>query len=193
MPVQLSNNHEVVQTLLRDLADARRVCWETASGSETSSRAFVPHSKITELLTTNVVHSILQVYCRQPCPINTASVLQYSPRGVCILLEIGYAQHLPSFVRYPELRDDKLPRIARPQRFPREADIWEKFSKLQWEYFPVSLDNTPSMFEHNHVIPFLDMEILATGSSATLYKVTLHSEYDALQNAEEVSLSNTQV
>jgi hypothetical protein len=193
MQVPLSNHHEIVQTLLRDLADARRVCWETASGSKTSSRTFVPRSKVKELLTSNVVHSILRVYCRQPCPINITSVLQYSPRGVCILLETGYAQHLPSFVRFPELRDDKLPLIARPQRFPREGDIWEKFSKLQWEYFPVSLDTTPSMFEYDHCIPFLDMEILATGSSATLYKVTLDREYDALYSVEEASPSNAKV
>ena len=193
MQVPLTNHHEVVQALRRDLIDARVVCWETASGSKTSSRSFVPCSKVEELLTDNVVRSILRVYCRHPCPINTTNVLQLSPRGVCILLEIGYAHHLLSFVRFPELRDNKLPLTTRPKRFPQEDDIWEKFSKLQWEYFPVKLDTNPSMFELNHIIPFLDMKILASGSSATLYKVTLHREYDELYNVEEVSPSNTRV
>lgn len=188
MQTPLSTHDEAVQALLQKLDFIREQCYEIIRPElKRPLPHFVPGSKVRELLTYPVVNSVLRSKCRSPLPVPVQSVLQCCPRGLCILLEIGYGQYIPWFAQHPELRDDRLPLFSRPGPFPKDGDIWEKFSERQWEYFPVTMNPTQSYYEKTHVLPFLTKEYLVGGFTAKLHKVTLASEYDALYRSDEVS------
>lgn len=193
MSAPLSNHDDVVQTLLQKLVRIREQCLEIRPGPKQHPLpAFVPGSKVKQLLSHAVVDSVLRAKCRTPLPVSVPSILQCCPRGLCILLEIGYGQYIPYFAQHPELRDDRLPLQSRPARFPQDGDIWEQFFVRQWEYFPVPLYAFASNFEETHVVPFLEKVYLVGGSTAKLYKVTLSREYDFLLNEEVSSLAPAQ-
>lgn len=103
-----------------------------------------------------------------------------------ILLSIDLGRHIRKFLGHQQFYDDKLPFIS-PHDFPQHTDsqsetLYEQFRKAQWRFCAVTLrqgqmgdirDETP--------MPYIEQVYLGEGRSSRVYRVTVHPEYDHLE------------
>ena len=128
-------------------------------------------------------------------PIDTGDIQQKHSRVFFILILIGMGRYIQHFVRYNNLSDHHLPFDYRPPSFPPTSsgiDFFASFCRQQWAFCaPVFTYNMHQRFGIQEILPFTDVEELASGGSPTTYRVIIHEAYNRLSteaNAHEVSI-----
>ena len=129
-------------------------------------------------------------------PVEPDAVLNGYTRVFAILIDIGKGRFIEEFVKHDSLSDQKLPFEVAPPRFPRDADDSEFFTKFhehQWKFCPYIFVRNKIDAELNkrYILPIVSMERIAEGGSSTVYKITLHPEYDTLvPDTEQVKIDS---
>jgi hypothetical protein len=129
-------------------------------------------------------------------PVEPDAVLNGYTRVFAILIDIGKGHFIEEFVKHDSLSDQKLPFEVAPPRFPREADDSEFFTKFhehQWKFCPYVFVRNKIDAELNkrYILPIVSIEQIAEGGSSTVYKITLHPEYDTLvTDTEQVKIDS---
>lgn len=154
-----------------------------------ATRPFMPLSQLDKYLREgNRTKRLLQALFHpgQP-PIEPEDVWQNCIIVFSILLLIGKGPFISEFIQHEELWDVKLPFSLRPSRFPPSPDgdrFFDSFFQQQWQFYPHTFRQNVinAQVENERVLPILDKQLLGEGSSAFIYKIKLHPDYDKLRN-----------
>ncbi|QIX02121.1 hypothetical protein AMS68_007638 [Peltaster fructicola] len=98
-----------------------------------------------------------------------------------ILVYIGAGDCIERFIEHG-IKDDTLPLREKPEALPHEKQ-WQAFDNVQWRFKPQRLDSeTRHVYHPKAIIPYIAKSRVPDGSgtTGTLYEVTLHREYDGL-------------
>ncbi|EXJ92077.1 NEK protein kinase [Capronia epimyces CBS 606.96] len=128
------------------------------------------------------------------------SVAQKCRRVFTILLIIGHSNHISSFVGNHNLWDSRLPfRPDDRKLFPKlngGEDFFEQFYKEQWRFCvePMSHNLHPVTMDDMRILPIIKMEQLDKhrGVSAVVRKITIHPDYDELDETPPDEQTNRQ-
>ncbi|EME78933.1 uncharacterized protein MYCFIDRAFT_216798 [Pseudocercospora fijiensis CIRAD86] len=164
---------------------------DVTTGAVQPGGEFIPAAAVEEYLSDGGTYgrtkSILRnVFFGNPTKIEK-TVAEKCPRILCILAELGSANLISEFVRYPNLHDRRLPfdspRVA-PKNFPvstKDPDFYEAFYKKQWKYFaPELYPEIQAELLDEYVLPFERLELKGKGHDAWVYRATVHKMHDKL-------------
>jgi hypothetical protein len=105
-----------------------------------------------------------------------------------ILLRFHHAQDIESFLEEDTLSDKNLP-YQNDAQFPHGVDF-NTFCEYQMPFCaPHFRPNTRKHFARNLILPIEEIEPIDDGTSAKLYRIKLHSEFDYLEQNIEVGMS----
>lgn len=121
------------------------------------------------------------------------AIWKYYSNVFSILLLIGKGHYINHFVQYDSLCDHHLPFGNKPTSFPiasTDPHFFTSFCNQQWEFCPPAFQyHMDKRFEPNEALPIIKKQKLAGGGSATIYKITLHPDYNQMSpnvNSEQV-------
>ena len=114
-------------------------------------------------------------------------------RVFAILILIGKGRFIEHVVQHHNLRDSQLPFLEKPTHFPTDPNdpkFWDLFYEKQFAFCAhIFRDNeNDTKLEDCCILPIISKEAFATGGSAAIYKIKLHSHYDRLNPAVGTSL-----
>lgn len=170
-------------------------CINGTNGSSTTlNRSFMPLPDLKAYLKAeNRTFKLLgALYFEREHQVIIEILEKYYIRVFTILILIGKGRYIEHFVQHQNLRDPQLPFLEKPAHFPTDPNdplFWESFYKNQFafcaHYFRFNENYTK--LEDLCILPITSKEILGQGGSAAIYKIKLHSYYDQLSPAAEVS------
>lgn len=168
----------------------------TNGPSATPNRPFMPLPVLEDYLkaesrTSNLLRAL---YSEREPHIDVEDLERRYIRVFTILTLIGKGSYIETFLRYPNLLDTQLPFLDKPAHFPTDLSdpkFWESFHEMQFAFcahhFHYNKGHAVTL-EELCILPIISKELLAQGGSAAVYKIKLHSSYDQLNPAFEVSL-----
>ena len=104
-------------------------------------------------------------------------------KAFCILLSTGNARYIRLFMEHASLADSKLPFASEPANFPIASghNIWDAFSAQQWAFCAQEVTYKENiLLDPDQVVPIIAHEVVASGNSADISKITLHECFDRL-------------
>ena len=112
-------------------------------------------------------------------------------RVFTILILIGKGRYIEHFVEHLNLRDHQLPFLEKPAHFPTDPDdptFWASFYEKQFAFCAhhFRYNENYTKLEDLCILPIISKEMLRSGGSAAIYKITLHPYYDQLSSAAEI-------
>lgn len=112
-----------------------------------------------------------------------------------ILVSIGMGQHIGTFLKHDQLCDQKLPFFERPRDFPVEPSemlqdgsdmFFKKFCATQARFCAPILELGDALeFDPDYRLPFLGKQPIGEGTSAKVYRVTVHNRHDRLEGVSQ--------
>ena len=105
------------------------------------------------------------------------------PRVLCILILINKGRYISHFSRHESLWDNRLGWSQKPSEFPKTGNnrFESAFSQAQWKF--CAQDIVPAAtceLTAERIWPIIQKEPIATGSSAEVFKILVHKDYDRL-------------
>jgi hypothetical protein len=133
----------------------------------------------------NLAKLLKAVYYGEP-PVREEEIARKYSRVFGILILIGKAEFIATFVSYDNLRDACLPFSFQepPAHFPDtyDGELLRQFCENQWIFCaPVLDDSTTRKFDDRLILPVILKEKLASGGSARLYKIILQDKHNNLR------------
>lgn len=118
-------------------------------------------------------------------PVSAKDVATYCCRVLCILIRIGKATHIGTFVRYPDLWDSRLPfdHDHPPRSFPDQTDksFYRLFVKEQYPFCAQVFSAHSSWAIPDHVIlPIVERRSISEGGHSRVNRVELSPQHDNL-------------
>ncbi|OCT53406.1 hypothetical protein CLCR_09508 [Cladophialophora carrionii] len=198
-PVNDPNTHETIQSFLQFLNkhSCEGITFDARSRPRT--RRFFPERAVKTYFdctrhddaqrVRELVAAATQRSCQSP---DYRTVASDCPRVFSILASIGQSQYIDHFVHQANLQDGALPfRREAAHLFPVIANnttFFEAFYQKQWEFcvLPLKYRLDPVVFEDDRILPISLSERLDRrhGSSASVHKIVVHGDYDALDRGQ---------
>jgi len=117
-------------------------------------------------------------------------VCQEYSRVLCILVRLNKGYFITHFMLH-QLSDAKLPFDSiRPDQFPESGpngQFFHLFRREQWQFCaPMFRLDMNVSFVGDLILPIEELEQHKEGSTATVYKIRIHRDYDLLYNGVDV-------
>jgi hypothetical protein len=166
----------------------------TNGASATPNRPFIPLPDLEAYLKAESRTSKLlrALYFERDHQVIVEVLEKWYFRVFTILILIGKGRYIEHFVQHHNLRDTQLPFLEKPPHFPTDPNdpfFWDSFYEKQFafcaHYFRYNENYTK--LEDRCILPIISKEVLGQGGSAAIYKIKLHSHYDQLNPAANVS------
>jgi hypothetical protein len=105
----------------------------------------------------------------------------------CILLQIGKGHYIEHFVDH-EIHDQReFDPEHIPPKFPSsqgDDDFYKRFCEAQWRFcVPDFKENMKKVFHDRRNLPIIEKRLVASGGSARISIIKLHSSYDKLRGS----------
>ncbi len=156
---------------------------------------FVPDSDVNKYFDCHQAGSLAQVRRLvaaatngSSTPVNARTVAQKCPKVFAILVLIGQARYVNSFVKNDNLRNLRLP--FGPQvhnlfpQLPNGVSFFQRFYDEQWQFCAEPLDEILECLDYSdgQILPIKVLKKLDKhqGASAVVHKIVVHPEYDHL-------------
>ena len=123
------------------------------------------------------------IWKEEEIPIGPQDIWDRCPIIFAILLRIGKAQFIPHFVRHSSIWDERLPFKSEPDDFPTDTSdeqFFAKFAECQWHFKPHTFGHSFEVLEPECILPIKCKESKGKGSSAEVYRIEVHQDYDRL-------------
>lgn len=159
--------------------------------------SYVPDQKIIEYFTAD--RNIKKLLERLD-PDNTLvpyqdTIVNEYRKVFCILLMIGRAQHIRTFIKHDNLNDGKLPFEGKPPQFPLALDgqdFFQRFQEVQWQFCAMPFTyNMDLVYNDARILPIMTKDAIGSGGSSLIFKVVINQKYDKLDppgGAEKVRM-----
>lgn len=97
----------------------------------------------------------------------------------CILLVIGRAQHIRTFIKHDNLNDGKLPFEGKPPQFPLALecqDFFQRFQEVQWQFCAMPFTyNMDLVYNDARILPIMTKDAIGSGGSSLIFKVVINT------------------
>lgn len=154
------------------------------SGSKKPDTAFVPQDRLEAYLQDHALELLQAVFGDSARNAFARAVVKKAPRAFAILLSLGEADHIKSFLQHGDLSDNCLPFLKEPVNFPqvpRGRGFFTAFREAQWEFCAYKFEIDAELDAHlppETILPIIRMTELAQGDTATVYTACIHPSYD---------------
>lgn len=188
---QYNDTQEGIQDLLAYLK--RNTKYAKGVSGSNATIPFIPKSAIVEYFkdSTQVTRILREIFPEKD-HLLVANIQNRHAITLCILLRIGKANYLESFMTRRNLFDEHLPfehsTDSPPKGFPesgRDRNFSANFRQEQWMFCATGLDGEDTTLDDERVVPFVEVERLGQGGSAIIHKVRIHPDYDHLEVCSE--------
>ena len=156
-------------------------CFQSASKC-----SFVPLPRLKAYLDRRRMTVLLQaLFDPNAVPVQWDRIRTDYSRVFCILILIGKGRYIKHFTEHDGLSDQKLPFEAKPRFFPTatyDPNFFSAFFEKQWTFCPheFQYNKIDSRVENDCILPITDVEKLAGGGSAEIYRIVVDEAYDKL-------------
>jgi hypothetical protein len=171
------------------------VIFEPDDHGQTKQAKFLPDRALQEFFDCKSTHNFAKVQRLVAAAskgssvrVDARSVAHRCPKVFAILVMIGKAKYLNTFVTKDDLRDRRLP--FRPEahtlfpRLPNGKSFFDEFCQKQWQFCaePLSYGLESLAFDKDRILPIIEMTKLDKhqGASAVVHKVRVHPDFDEL-------------
>jgi hypothetical protein len=118
-------------------------------------------------------------------PVEVSVVQENYLKAFCILLSIGKARYIRTFVEHDDLLDSQVPFHALPRNFPIstcQPSLWDLFSEKQWMFCAAEMSyKIYNSLDAHRILPIVERKVLAEGGSAVVSRIVLHPSFNKLR------------
>ena len=185
--------HPDIQDFLKWIEDHKLP--GTSGKTDKPSTWFIPAQQLDNWLkdSTHTIDLLRAIYKEEEIPVRPRDILGRCPKIFAILLKIGKGEFIPHFTRHSSIWDESLPFRSKPDDFPTDATdelFFANFARYQWHFKPHTFENSFDVsLEPERILPIKHKELKGKGSSAEVYRIEVHSDFDKLSQTD----NNTRV
>lgn len=181
----------------QDLLDWKEKTWRQGSGGPSGKPVsndryqYISGSQLKEKFTKPHLQQLLDdVFAGSDSDAPDAdTILEDYLRPLLILVLMGRGRLILHFLKQAGLRDNCLPFLTPPHKFPKSvdgSDLFAAFCKLQWRFCPVELKSNMRLeLCSDHILPLQYEKMLAGGGSAVTYRIKVDAEYNKVEHPNQ--------